>query len=135
MNRRIVSVVVALFALLMLSASAPGGPGDSEPVDPGPHVIVHAPGTVLRTATQCTVWSHDHHMDCGIIGNLAAAGRNLSLISYSLYDMGHGSWDEKFVVNLVPWNLKAGQSILWISNCMDMCEYIYYTGTAVTTVN
>lgn len=133
MNRPWRLLFFAFLALAVCALPAPAGPGDSEPFGPGPHAIVHAPSTILHTWVRCDVWVHSHHMPSGIeASNLTVNGQAATIMSYGSVNMGNGSWDERWRVNLVVLGLTGGETLTWQSDVTYWGNV--YTGTAESSV-
>lgn len=116
----------ALLSVLGIVGTAPAGPGDSEPLGPGPHVIVHAPATYSAKAATIDIWVHTHHFDCGTVTGFVPG----TATGYAIYDMGNGSWDEKFTISVA--SLPVPGTVTWLADSTDLCEWSTYTGTGST---
>jgi hypothetical protein len=135
MKRNLALFFVGALALAGFTGAAPAGPGDSDPLGPLPHILVHAPASLARTASACDVYVHSHHFDCGPASGLSANGLAVTVLAYEAVDRGNGSWDEYVRVDLTGLNLSSASSLSWAADGLDLCEWTYHTGTATTTLN
>ena len=139
MNRNAIRMllIVALAVLPVVNRTR-GGPNDSQPIGPTPHVVVHAPGTISHTATTVRIWTHPHNMsDFGdyLLLNKNGAQVAISKSNHTVTSVGEGQWDVYEDVSLAGLNLHAGDTLVWsndVTNYDDWCDYV---GTASSTVN
>jgi len=135
-NKITFAVLTILFVSLWFAAPAPAGPGDSSPLGPGPHCIIHQPATVSHTASLVTVWGHPQHFNCGgMDSNLYANGHIMTFVEYATTNWGTGTFDAEMIVNVSSLNLQAGQTITWTYEGIDWCDYASYTAQGTSTVN
>jgi hypothetical protein len=141
---RNLSFIGAFVFILGLASSAPGGPGDSDPIVPTPHVIVHAPAKVLQVEPygKIDVWVHDHHMDCGIwsarrvsVTGTESGEHTVEVLDVEITDRGDGSWDEQWTLDTTGWDLVVGETLTFSAETMNVCEgKVTYEGFAEALV-
>ncbi len=142
------TVVVVLCAIALLLAFAPAkvmsvpikGGGDSEPIGPGPHAIVHAPGSFSKSTQYVTIWGHAHNM-AEFEDYWVAQYRNppqllpCTITSRTVYAMGSTSWDIRYDVTISgSAGLVNGDVIVWAIDFLSLDDWSCNMGTATTNV-
>lgn len=135
MRIRLAAAILALAALVVSPQTSPAGPGDSDPVGPGPHVVVHAPASVSWLAKSIVVWVHSHNMPDGIDTEVFSSRGSCVILDYSINEVDPGQWDEMFKISTKYWNLQSGQSIGWTAAVLNLDDDQTYYGYATTQVN
>lgn len=142
MLRNLMVLATSVVVVLGLSGTAPGGPGDSDPIIGFPHVIVHPPAYLPALPQgQFTVWVHDHHMDCGatpkqdvqVIGSQSGP-HTVTVIEWEIIDRGDGSWDERWVISAEGLEFAEGETLTWVALTTDDCRNVSYAGEGTTIV-
>lgn len=141
MKRSASYVAVILLTVIAFTGIAPGGPGDAEPIGPGPLVIAHPPSTLSASASSVIIWQHNFGMPCGeypddpIATITGGFNGRPTVLAYEQYDRGDGAWDDVFTLSTSGMNLQSGNQILWTLQATEMCEWSTYGSTGWTFVN
>jgi hypothetical protein len=137
MERKVIRVfAVLIVALLGGSQAAPGGPGDSSPIGPWPEVVVHCPAAIdLETTSTVSVWIHSHNMIDGCDTALTVNGFAADVVGYQKWDMGSGSWQERFDVDITGLGLAPEDTLAWTAEVVDLTDWSTYDGRNTTACN
>lgn len=145
------SIVSVLCAIALLLAFAPAkvlsvpiqgggiqGGGDSEPIGPGPHGIMHAPASIARTTQDVTVWGHLHNSP-DFEDTFIPMYRGSTLLPHSVnrtvYAMGGTSWDIRYDVTILSSaGLVNGDVITWYVDFYDLATWEAFGASASTNV-